>query len=407
MTPVALPIDKLLIVSHVCHYAYEGRIHAYGPYAREIDIWADLFAQVSIAAPLRQEAPPDDCISFTRPNIAVIRQLERGGDTLWAKAGLVLSLPFLIAGLYRAMRKADAIHVRCPGNLGLLGTAMAPAFSRFLVAKYAGQWNGYASEPLAVWLQRTFLKSAWWSRGVVTVYGEWPSQPDNIVPFFTSMMTMQEVRRAAGIARHKKLQQPVEILYAGRLASAKCVHILLQAAARLRAQGMPVRVSVVGDGPERASLERLTNTLGLNPYVQFAGAVPFDRMVDWYERAHILVLPSSHSEGWPKVIAEAMCHGVVCIGTDHGLLPWLLRGRGHVVPVADAEALACCIGRVAGDAEGFLDLSASASAWACQYSLDGLREALSELLSRRWKIQRPTFRTKDPTKNVESSCTSQ
>jgi hypothetical protein len=150
MTQLAPSIENLLIVSHVCHYAHGGKLYAYGPYAREIDIWADLFPCVNIAAPLRHETPPGDCISFTRSNISVVRQLERGGDTLSAKAGLVLSLPLLVLGLYRAMRNAHAIHVRCPGNLGLIGSAMAPAFSRFLVAKYAGQWNGYASEPLTV-----------------------------------------------------------------------------------------------------------------------------------------------------------------------------------------------------------------------------------------------------------------
>jgi hypothetical protein len=45
------------------------------------------------------------------------------------------------------MRSADAIHVRCPGNLGVL---LAPLFTRRLVAKYAGQWNGHHGERFAL-----------------------------------------------------------------------------------------------------------------------------------------------------------------------------------------------------------------------------------------------------------------
>ena len=57
---------RLLIVSHVRHYRHDGQLGAYGPYAREIDIWADLFESVVIAAPLRRVPFPGDCLPFTR-----------------------------------------------------------------------------------------------------------------------------------------------------------------------------------------------------------------------------------------------------------------------------------------------------------------------------------------------------
>jgi glycosyltransferase involved in cell wall biosynthesis len=377
-------IEKLLIVSHVCHYSHAGRIHAYGPYAREIDIWADLFPRVLIASPLRREEPPADCLAFTRPNIEIVPQLEAGGDSLRAKALQVLALPVLVSGIARAMRRADAIHVRCPGNLGLIGAALAPLFSRYLVAKYAGQWNGYCCEPLSVRMQRFLLKSRIWRKGVVTVYGDWPDQPRQIVPFFTSMMTSGQVRQATATAARKRLSEPVRVLYAGRLASAKCVEVLLRAAAELVRSGVNFELCIVGDGPEKDRLEQLARSLGL--HAKFAGAFVFERMMDWYDWAHVLVLPSKHSEGWPKVIAEAMCHGVVCVGTAHGLLPWLLKGRGHLVPAGDPGALARVLCQVATDPEGYLALSHRASEWARGYSLESLRDALQRLLSLRWSV---------------------
>jgi hypothetical protein len=140
---------KLVIVSHVTHYQHGSSICAYGPYAREIDIWADLFAEVVIAAPLRSgEIPPGDCLPLTRKNISIVAQKETGGNNLSAKVAQILALPALISGLTAVMRRADAIHVRCPGNLGLLGLILAPLFSRRLIAKFAGQWNGYPGEEL-------------------------------------------------------------------------------------------------------------------------------------------------------------------------------------------------------------------------------------------------------------------
>ena len=145
---------RLLIVSSVIHYRHGSGLFAYGPYAREVDIWADLFPEVIIAAPCRDEAPPGDCLGFTRPNISLRRQAETGGETFKAKAEQVLKLPTLVWGLSSAMREADAIHVRCPGNLGLLGIVLAPLFSRYLIATYAGQWCCDPSEAWRVRFQR-------------------------------------------------------------------------------------------------------------------------------------------------------------------------------------------------------------------------------------------------------------
>jgi|ERR1035438_2814888 glycosyltransferase involved in cell wall biosynthesis len=379
-------INRLLIVSHVYHYRHEGAIYAYGPYTREIDIWADLFPEVRIASPLRNEVPPKDCLPFTRSNISMIPQMETGGDCFGAKLKQIALLPVLLWNLARAMRGVEAIHVRCPGNLGLLGLLLAPWFSAFVVAKYAGQWNGYHGEPVTVRLQRAVMRSLWWRNGVVTVYGEWPDQPKHIVPFFTSMMTADQVRHSVEVARRKRLGSPVEILYSGRLTELKGVDILLRAARGLADEGVAFRLSIIGDGSELGRLKRLCADLGIQESVAFIGAVPFQEVMHWYERGHILVLPSRHSEGWPKVLAEAMCHGVVCISTDHGLIPWLLHDKGYVFPVDDTQALVACLKEAIRTPEEYERISRAAASWGQNYSLEGLRDALQELLSRKWRM---------------------
>src|ERR1700730_15711640 len=83
--PMGTKISNLLIVSHVLHYEYRGRVYAYGPYTREIDIWADLVPEIRIASPLCAEEPPKDCLPFTRANIRLVPQRRTGGDTFAAK----------------------------------------------------------------------------------------------------------------------------------------------------------------------------------------------------------------------------------------------------------------------------------------------------------------------------------
>jgi glycosyltransferase involved in cell wall biosynthesis len=378
-------VTRLLVVSHVVHFQHEGCLYAYGAYAREIDIWADIFPQVLIAAPCRNESPPGDAIPFTRTNIGICPQPERGGDTAIAKLKQIASLPLLLWNLGKVMRQVDAIHVRCPGNLGLLGTVMAPFFSRRIVAKYAGQWNGYAGEPIANRLQRFILKTKWW-HGPVTVYGEWTGQRDHVIPFFTSMMTGEQVALATRKVENKKIHRPLRILFSGRLVPVKRVSVLIDALYQLILEGTPVVATIVGDGPERPALEAQVHHLEISDHVHFVGAHAFNDSLPWYEWADCLVLPSKHSEGWPKVIAEAMCYGITCIAVDHGQLVRMLTGRGVLLKEGSAVEIAGAIREIIAYPETARELGRVAALWAERYSLDGLRQALRDLLEDQWQV---------------------
>jgi glycosyltransferase involved in cell wall biosynthesis len=376
-------LRRLLVISHVVHYEYGGRLWAYAPYARELNMWAQIFPELVIAAPRSAARPPGDCEAFTQPNIHLRPQSERGGNSLGAKLRLVASVPHLTTELVRALREADAVHVRCPGNLGLLGVVLAPLFSKYLVAKYAGQWSGYPREPLATRLQRVLLASAWW-RGPVLVYGGESASP-NIVPFFTSALTEAQVDRARTSSRARRsLESPLRVLYVGRLSRAKHVDVLIDAIADLRVSGVPVQCSIVGEGPERNALASRVAAAGVGGQVTFAGGVPLDAVLDFYERADVLVL-ASETEGWPKAIAEAMAFGLVCIGSNRGLVPTMLGdGRGVVVAPGDRRALTEALCDVVRRPSEYPQMSARAASWAQQYSLESFRDALRSLLVSRW-----------------------
>lgn len=378
-------IRRLLVVSHVVHYRHGGRLYAYGPYAREIDIWAELFPELVIAAPCRDAAPPGDGLPFTRANITIVPQWETGGETLRAKAWQLFVLPALVVSLVRQMWQADAIHVRCPGNLGLLGCVLAPMLSRRIVAKYAGQWNGFPGEARSVALQRAILASRWW-RGPVTVYGEWPHQPPHVVSFFTSVLTAEQMRRAGAAVVDKTWGSPLRVAYVGRLSAAKNVHTVIDAVARLRDDSVHLACTIVGQGPQRATLEAQAAALGLTEAVTFTGGLDFERVLDVYEQADVLVLVSE-TEGWPKVIAEGMAFGAICVGSNRGLVPAMLGdGRGYVVEPGDAAMLAAVLRRVAVAPQEHDAMRQRAAVWAQRYSRDELRDALRSLLENRWDL---------------------
>jgi glycosyltransferase involved in cell wall biosynthesis len=380
-----LTIRTIVVVSHVVHYRHAGRLYAYGPYAREIDIWADLFPQLIIAAPCRADIPPGDCVPFTRSNVTIDPQTEAGGDTWAAKIRLAVAVPSMVAGLVRTLSRADAIHVRCPGSFGLLGVALAPLFSRRIVAKYAGQWNGFAGEAWPARLERYLLRSRWWC-GPVAVYGAWPNEPAHVVPFFTSMMTSQQVDGAAAVAARKHLDTPLHVLFSGVLEPRKRVDALLEGVRAAVDRGVTLEVAIVGDGAERLALSERAAALQIDHLVRFVGALPFEQALEWYDWAHCLVLPSRHSEGWPKVIAEAMTYGVFCVAVAHGQVAAMLADRGTLLTTGSATEIADALESIARDPQRFRVVTRQASTWARQYSLEGLRDAIAGLLTQQWRV---------------------
>lgn len=377
--------EKLLVVTRVDHYFHEGRYYSYTPYAREIDVWAELFDEVTIAGTLRNGMPTADCSPFSRSNIKVVPVAEAGGNGFKAKFLQLFALPKIILQVAAYMRMADAIHTRCPCDLGLISLILGPIFSRKLIAKYATQWLPYKGEPASWRFQRFLLRSRWWN-SPVTVYGNWPNQPAHVIPFFTSMLTEEQIVHAR-LASHRQRDPDVfRILFVGRLSTSKNVDVLLRAVATLNVPDRAVECVVVGEGPEEENLRNLAAQLRVKHRVEFRGGLGFDEVLKQYELADVLVL-ASNIEGWPKAVAEGMAFGCVCIGTERGMMPQMLgHGRGFLVPPRDPVALGNSLQEIAEHPDKARASARCAAEWAQQYSLEGLREALRDVLTQHWHL---------------------
>ena len=132
------------------------------------------------------------------------------------------------------------------------------------------------------------------------------------------------------------------VLAAGRLTEAKNFSLFLSAFALVR-QEIDCRAMILGIGPQKESLKRLADQLGISDYLTFAGfqADPWP----FYRCASVFVLSSSW-EGLPTVLIEAMSAGTPVVATDcpHGPREILCDGRwGMLVAVDDVQALAAAI----------------------------------------------------------------
>jgi colanic acid/amylovoran biosynthesis glycosyltransferase len=142
-----------------------------------------------------------------------------------------------------------------------------------------------------------------------------------------------------------------DLICVGRLTPAKGQHILIAAIARLLKEGRSIRLRLVGDGPDRRSLEKMVDELGLGDHVIFEGAVNQDRIRSLYTQADLFVL-ASFAEGIPVVLMEAMAMEIPCVTTFITGIPELIRDGvdGILIQPSDDVELAKAIARLADDA---------------------------------------------------------
>ncbi len=143
-----------------------------------------------------------------------------------------------------------------------------------------------------------------------------------------------------------------DIVYAGRLIGHKNIDLLLAAVDVVRQTNPHVRCLIIGDGPERRSLEELVDAGNLRDNVTFAGTLTADSEVyALMKSSRVLVLPSER-EGFGQVVVEAMACGIPVVTIDHennAARHLVTDGKDGYVCARDARDIAKHIGLIVDD----------------------------------------------------------
>lgn len=110
----------------------------------------------------------------------------------------------------------------------------------------------------------------------------------------------------------------VNLLFVGRLVPYKCPDVVIEAISRLAPDiQKKVRLTIVGDGSERALLETRVRELNLGEIVKLTGWVNQQQTLDYYKQADVFCFPSVREFGG-AVVLEAMACGLPCIVANNG-----------------------------------------------------------------------------------------
>ncbi len=157
--------------------------------------------------------------------------------------------------------------------------------------------------------------------------------------------------------------EPLRLIFIGSLVHGKRLGTLIRALAVLP-EGLDVRLTVVGDGPELVSLGALSSQIGVADRIQWIGTVAPGRVIDHLAATHALVLPSM-AEGRPNVVIEAMAAARAVLATRIEGIEELLGvdERGLTFAVDDHTELAGLIERLWWQADLVARLGQTARDW--------------------------------------------
>lgn len=180
--------------------------------------------------------------------------------------------------------------------------------------------------------------------------------------------------------------RPRDLAFLGRLVDQKGVNVLLDAMAKLCARGTDTTATILGEGSERAKLERQVNEtlagrVGFLGHIEHAGIHPI------LLRHKILVAPSLGKEGFGMAVLDGLAAGCVAIGSSIGGLPESIGPCGFTFPAGDSDALAALIEKLLANPQLAAPLRAAIPAHLDAMRLDRVAERYLTTFERLYHYQ--------------------
>ncbi|WP_445713068.1 glycosyltransferase [Flavobacterium sp.] len=380
---------KFAIITHVQHIQKDSNYFGYAPYIREMNIWIKYVDEVVIVAPIVNfnTNPIHDSYKHSKIDFKQVEEFDITSLQNCLKA--IIRLPKIIATTYKAMAKADHIHLRCPGNMGLIGSIVQILFpKKKKTAKYAGNWDPNANQPFTYKLQRWILSNTFLTKNIqVLIYGEWLHQTKNIKPFFTAtyskneILTLNEKNTNLLNKSITQLNTPLKFIFVGTLSKGKQPLYAIQLIEQLIKKGKNVTFDVFGEGEMRNEIEAYIHNKQLEKVVTLKGNQSKETVLKAYQKSHFLILPSK-SEGWPKVVAEAMFWGCLPLATSVSCVPYMLdNGKRGIVLKEDLEFDTNQLLETLKNEFMYKNMISEAQKWSRQYTTDTFDSEIQKLIN--------------------------
>ncbi|MFN3759489.1 MAG: glycosyltransferase family 4 protein [Algoriphagus aquaeductus] len=371
-------MDNFLIITCVHHFQKDGKFYGYGPFIREMNLWIKNRKKVTVLAPLIYSGIPGKIdLEYEHPHLN-FKSVPAYHIQSWiARFKALFQVPYILLMIFWEMSKASHIHIRTPGNMGLLAMFVQILFPfKFKTIKYAGNWDPKSEQPHTYKIQRRLANSPFFTRNAkVLVYGNWADNSSNVVPFFTASYSETEIEPV----RKSSLKEKIKLVFVGSIYSGKNPEVGIYLSKILKDKGIDFEFIYCGDGVMRPQMEELSIQLDLSENVKFLGNVTSAEIKSILKESHFLIFISK-TEGWPKAVAEAMFWGCIPFTSPVSCVPEMVgNGERGVLLSTNPEEIYLALLPYIDDEELFQKTSKQAMDWSRKFTLEKFQKEIVNL----------------------------
>jgi hypothetical protein len=380
---------KLAVISHKrCWFSPDSPsgFATDGGFAFQMRALSELFDATTLVVPCDRRERRDGEIPIDGRRMHIVPLTPLAGDDLSRKMRIPAWLAINARTLVREVAHADAVHAAIPGDISTFGMLLAMAGRKPLYVRHCGNW--LVQETVAEHFWKWLMQASAGGRNVMLATGGAASPPSahNAANrwIFSTSLTDDEL---AACARPRRAPRSGtgRLIIACRQDALKGTGIVIESLPILRQRIPRISLDVVGDGPNLSEFKALARRLGVSDRVTCHGKVNHHEVIRLMQGADIFAYPTRASEGFPKVVLEALACGLPVVTTRVSVLPQLLRiGCGRLIDEAAPAALASGVEACLSDAAAYERMSRRAHETARQYSLERWRDTIGQWLEAAW-----------------------
>lgn len=381
---------KLTVFSHkLCQLAEESPTGyaTDGGFPLQMEAISRLFSATNIVVPCRNEGM-GGVSPLVGNNLHVVPLTSPTGEGIWRKIGFPLWLLKNSWTLLKETYYADAVHVPIPGDIGTIGMVLALVFRKPLFVRHCGNWM----------VQRTLAERFWkWcmerfasERNVMLATGggdHSPSKKNERIKWIFSTSLHSTMEKPTGPQRLSS-DGELRLIIACRQEERKGTDVVIKSMPAILEVFPQATLDVVGGGSMLPYLEDLAHGLGVVDRVIFHGKVSQSRVRELLRPAHIFCYPTTASEGFPKVVLEALACGLPVITTKVSVLPHLILGSqsGLILDEISSFSFAEAVVELGSDESMYGRMSENALRTSAEYTLERWGSFIEDELCRSWGL---------------------
>lgn len=382
---------RLVVFSHKVCWKSEVSSLGYatdGGFVFHIQALASSYDETVLLVPVIKKANPIGEIPFNDKSLKIIPLLPPFGKGIWRKILFPIWFIWHLPKFLFYTSKSDIVHSPIPGDIGTIGMILAPVLGKKLFVRYCGNWFNLKTraEKFWGWYAETYTGK---SIAFICTGGDdnSPSKKNSHLKWIFSTSMLSKDMESYSSKKHD-LNKEFTIVMGGRLTMEKGFLILIEAIESLIKKIPNLTVYIYGEGPDRTIFERHVKDKSLDQYIVFLGKLTSLEVHKTLTKADVFCFPTYSSEGFPKVLIEAMAHGIPVISTPVSVIPNLIGEKqyssGILIEKHNKEMLAESILFYFNHPEIYNAHAINAKVNAAKYTLENWVDSINEILNNQW-----------------------